>query len=104
MYDWENEPYEVHGACGCAWVATRERGNGTFVKYLKAKYGEDRITKDCYRKDWDVPTDKMNMNVKGPDGKIYNGQEVEPKYAYCKAYAEVLNEFGLKATAWEYLT
>jgi len=96
-YDFKNKPYEVHGNCGCAWVATRERGNGQFVKFLKTKYGQDRIQKDPYRKAWDVPTNEMDM-------KGYNGQEVEPKYAYCQAYAQVLNDYGIKASAYEYLT
>ena len=100
MYKWStggSQSYEVHGNCGCAWVMTRERGNGQFVKYLKARYGQNRIYKDGYRKAWKVPTDDMDMSG-------YNGQEVDPKYAYCEAYADVLNDHGIKACAYEYLT
>ena len=93
-YDFENKPYELHGECGVAWVLTYERGNGAFVKYLKSKYGD--VGKHCYYKGWNVPTDDMVL------GKY--DQEVEPKYAYCKAYAHVLCGYGIKASAYKYLT
>tara|TARA_Y100000401_G_C8324111_1_gene227127 strand:- start:58 stop:489 length:432 start_codon:yes stop_codon:yes gene_type:complete len=95
-YDWENKGYEVHGNCGCAGVMTREHGAGTFVKYLKAKHTKDGycyVQKDGYRKAWNVPDNCPDY-----------GQQVEPKMAYAEAFAEVLNEFGIKAFAWEYLT
>ena len=97
LYKWTaGGAADIHGECGCAGVMTREHGAGTFVKYLKAKHTKDgycHVQKDGYRKAWNVPDDCPDY-----------GQQIEPKMAYAEAFADALNEYGIKDFAWEYLT
>ena len=69
------------GICGFAYVITNEHGNGKFVKYLKS-IGEGR-----------------KYYYGGHYAKYVRefGQSYEQKMAYADAYAQVLQNYGIKA-------
>lgn len=77
--------YVADGVCGFAWVRTYEHGNGPFVKFLK-KYNYGRKT---------YHGGGYYITHANPSSSY--GQGLQKKEAYCRAYAKVLNSYGLSA-------
>lgn len=76
--------YVADGVCGFAWVRTYEHGNGPFVRYLK----KHNLGKKCYH--------GGGYYVNNKASSLY-GQGMQKKEAYCRAFAGVLEEYGLNA-------
>lgn len=74
--------YESDGLCGFAWINIKP-GTSTFARYLKAT---GRAETDSYY---------GGVTVWVSD----YGQSVERKTAYARAYAMVLSDAGIKASA-----
>lgn len=77
----KNRWYVPSGICGFASVITKEHGNGKFVRYLKSA-GEGK--KHYYGGHYVKWVREF-------------GQSYEQKVAYAHAYADVLNNYGIKA-------
>lgn len=69
------------GVCGFASVITSEHGNSKFVKYLKSIGEGDKYYYGGYYVKWVREF----------------GQSYEKKVDYAKAFADVLNSYGIKA-------
>ena len=81
--DYSKETYYVSdGVCGFAWINIKP-ARGKFVKYLK---DNDIGRKDSYYGGYTIWVSGF-------------GQSLDRKSAYARAFAEVLNENGLKAYA-----
>ena len=70
------------GLCGFAWINIRP-ARGAFVNYLKARQWGDVNT---YSGGYDIWVSQFN-------------QSMTRKHAYAVAFAEVLNRYGIKASA-----
>jgi hypothetical protein len=70
------------GLCGFAWINIKP-ARGAFVNYLKAREWGSR---DEYYGGYTIWVSNFN-------------QSVTRKYAYARAFAEVLNQYGIKAYA-----
>lgn len=70
------------GLCGFAWINIKP-ARGAFVNYLKAREWGSR---NEYAGGWEIWVSNYN-------------QSVTRKYAYAQAFAEVLNQYGIKAYA-----
>jgi hypothetical protein len=70
------------GVCGFAWINIRP-ARGAFVNYLKARQWGDVNT---YSGGYDIWVSQFN-------------QSMTRKHAYAIAFAEVLNQYGIKASA-----
>ena len=70
------------GLCGFAWINIQP-ARGAFVNYLKAREWGSR---NEYAGGWEIWVSNYN-------------QSVTRKYAYAQAFAEVLNQYGIKAYA-----
>lgn len=77
------------GMCGFAWVHILS-ARIPFVKWLKKK----DIGRKHHRKGWII-----NINVDANDQKYWDWQSVEPKEAYAKEFANVLNLNGIECIA-----
>lgn len=74
--------YVPEGVCGFAWVNVRP-ANSSFARYLKQCHGAHKA-----------------YAVGGVELWVHNfGQSYERKLAYARAFADVLNEAGVKAYA-----
>ena len=81
--DYDKETYYVaDGMCGFAWINIKP-ARGKFVKFLK---DNDIGRKDSYYGGYTIWVSGF-------------GQSLDRKSAYARAFAEVLNENGLKAYA-----
>jgi len=84
--------YVEDGVCGFAWINVRP-ATSAFCKWWKKKIGEEtgrevhRAYEGGYTVKW---VHEFN-------------QSMQKKYAYAKAFAEVLRKNGIKATAYERL-
>lgn len=84
------------GACGFAWVVVRP-ARGKFISWCKAqkKLAADRYTAARYGSNHWAGGWEFWM----PGREVYNGQDCDVFYAGAVAFAEVLNKYGINASA-----
>lgn len=92
-----SRPYEVisDGVCGFAWVNVRQaskagRKDSPFVKWLRERSRGERFSEYGYYEDY---TKCWQIWVRG------YGQSMQRKAAYAEAFATVLRENGISASA-----
>jgi hypothetical protein len=89
---------EIGEDCGTAWLDYID-GRSDFVKWAKKNMSvleklNIRFQKSVYK----------GYELAGAYSSIYNGQSIEKKEAFFRAYANVLKTHGIKATVKTYLT
>jgi hypothetical protein len=85
-----SEP-DLEGDCGGAYI-TGIPGNSHFIKWCKVN--QPRLIAKGVYKGYD-----MLLLIDG-----YNGQSAEKREAYCRAFAKVLQSYGVVCSTMTYLT